>query len=162
MKAIIRIIASGLYVGYSPLAPGAIGSLWGILIYLLLRKYPIIFIFVTMLLFIIGFFVCAKAEEVFKEKDSGKIVIDEIASMCLVCFFIKPGWLMILTGFLIFRFFDTVKLPPARKAEKLPGSLGIMLDDVIAAVYTIIILSIIYLFNAAGIFPHFYMQGLSA
>jgi phosphatidylglycerophosphatase A len=157
VKVIIRIIASGLYAGYFPVAPGTIGSLLGVVIYLLLRNYPVIFIFVTMVLFIIGFFVCAKAEEIFNEKDSGKIVIDEIASMCLVCLFIKPGWFMVLTGFLIFRFFDVVKLPPARKAEKLPGSLGIMLDDVIAAVYTIIILFIIYLLDAAGIFPSFYI-----
>ena len=157
MKAIIRIIASGLYVGYSPIAPGTIGSLWGILIYLLLRRYPIIFIFITILLFIIGFFVCARAEKIFNEKDSGKIVIDEISSMCLVCFFIKPGWPMILIGFLLFRFFDIVKLPPAKRIEKLPGSLGIMLDDMIAAVYAVIVLSIIYLLNAAGIFPQLYI-----
>ncbi len=157
MKVIIRMIASGLYAGYSPVAPGTIGSLWGIVIYLLLRNYPVIFIFVTMVLFIIGFFVCAKAEEIFNEKDSGKIVIDEIASMCFVCLFIKPGWFMILTGFLIFRFFDIVKPPPVKRVERLSGSLGIMLDDVIAAVYTIIILFIIYLLNAAGIFPDFYI-----
>lgn len=157
MKVIIRMIASGLYTGYSPIAPGAIGSLWGILIYLLLHKHPVIFIFVTMLLFIIGFLVCAKAEEIFDEKDSKRIVIDEIASMCLVYLFIKPGWFMVITGFLIFRFLDVIKPPPARRAEKLSGSLGIMLDDVIAAVYTIVILFIIYLLNAAGILPLFYI-----
>ncbi len=153
MKAMIKIIASGLYVGYSPVAPGTIGSILGLLVHILLYKHPVIFIFVTAILFIIGFFVCAKAEEAFNEKDSGKIVIDEIASMCLVCLFVKPGWFMLITGFLIFRFFDVVKPPPIKKVENISGSLGIMLDDVIAAVYTIIVLFIIYLLNAAGIFP---------
>jgi len=153
VKIITRIIASGLYAGYSPVAPGTIGSLWGVLIYLLLYKHPVIFIFVTMLLFIVGFLVCAKAETIFNEKDSRKIVIDEIASMCLVYLFIKPGWFMAVVGFLIFRFFDVTKPPPIKRVEMLAGSVGIMLDDVIAAVYTIIILFIIYILNAAGIFP---------
>ena len=155
MRAIIRVIASGLYVGYSPVAPGAMGSLLGVLIYFFLYKHPHILIFVTICLFVIGFLVSAKAEKVFNEKDSGKIVIDEIASMCLVCLFLKPGWFMLIVGFLLFRFFDVAKPPPIRKIEKLSGSLGIMLDDVIAAVYTIIILFAIYLLTAAGIFPRF-------
>ena len=155
MRAIIRVIASGLYVGYSPVAPGTMGSLWGVLIYLFLYKHPDVLILVTIFLFIIGFLVCARAEKVFNEKDSGKIVIDEIASMCLVCLFLKPGWFMLIVGFLLFRFFDVAKPPPIRKIEKLSGSLGIMLDDVIAAVYTIIILFAIYLLTVVGIFPRF-------
>ena len=147
MKVITRIIASGLYAGYSPVAPGTVGSLWGVLIYLLLYKYPVIFIFATMLLFVIGFLVCAKAEAIFNEKDSRKIVIDEIASMCLVYLFIKPGWFMVVVGFLIFRFFDVTKPPPIKRVEMFAGSAGIMLDDVIAAVYTIVILFIIYALN---------------
>ncbi len=157
MKAIIRIMASGLYLGYSPVAPGTMGSLLGVLIYLFLYKYPDIFILVTICLFIIGFLVCGKAEKVFNKKDSKKIVIDEIASMCLVSLFLKPGWFMLIVGFLFFRFFDVAKPPPIRKVEKLSGSLGIMLDDIIAAVYTIIILFIIYLLSAVGIFPRFYV-----
>ena len=108
MRLLIKLISSGLYVGYSPIAPGTIASLWGIVIYILLYRYPSVFALVTLILFLVGFMVSGTAEVLFNEKDSRKIVIDEIASMCLVFMFIKPNWLMILAGFFELLFF-TVK-----------------------------------------------------
>ncbi|NQT89804.1 MAG: phosphatidylglycerophosphatase A [Candidatus Omnitrophica bacterium] len=137
MKTLIKIIASGFFTGYSPVASGTVGSLVGVLIYLSLLIYPAAYLLVVAALFIIGFLVCGRAEKIFGEKDSRKIVIDEIASMCLVYLFIKPTWLMVGAGFVLFRIFDIIKPPPARKTEDLPGSAGVMLDDIIAAVYTI-------------------------
>ena len=133
----LTIISTGCYVGYVPIGSGTVASLWGVLIYLGLYRFQALYIFVTILLFIIGFLVCGKAEKIFREKDSHKIVIDEIASMCLVYIFIKPSWLMIISGFLLFRIFDIIKPPPARRLQALPGSMGVMLDDVAAACYTI-------------------------
>lgn len=141
MKTVIKMVSSGLYIGYSPVASGTLGSIWGVLIYLQLREFPAIYIFVVMLLFIVGFLLCTKAEEIFGKKDSPKIVIDEIASMSLVYLFIKPTWFMVISGFILFRIFDIIKPPPGRKVQSLPGSAGVMLDDVVAAVYTIIILA---------------------
>lgn len=146
MKTIIKLAASGLYLGYSPVASGTVGSLLGVLIYLQLREFPVIFIFAVVHLFMLGFFVCGKAEEAFGKKDSSKIVIDEIASMCLVYLFIKPTWFMVAAGFLLFRLFDIVKPWPGRRVENLPGSVGVMLDDIVAAVYTIVALFIIWYF----------------
>jgi len=153
MKTIIKLISSGLYLGYSPIAPGTLGSLLGVLIYLLLRESPYLYITATVLLFILGFLVSGKAEEIFDEKDSDKIVIDEIASMCLVYIFIKPTWLMMGFGFLLFRLFDIMKPYPAKKVEKLSGSKGIMLDDVVAACYAILGVVILNLFLEAGVIP---------
>jgi len=147
VKTVIKMISSGLYVGYVPFAPGTFGSLLGVLIYLLLIDYPIVFKIVTFFLFTLGFLICTKAEEVYGQKDCQKIVIDETASMCLVLIFTKPGWLNIAIAFLLFRLFDILKLPPAKRIENLPGSIGIMLDDAIAAIYSIAILSICYLLN---------------
>lgn len=142
MKTVIKMVSSGFYVGYSLVASGTLGSLWGVLIYLQLREFPLIYIFVVMLLFLLGFFLCSKAEEIFERKDSPKIVIDEIASMCLVYLFIKPTWFMVILGFILFRIFDIIKPPPGKKAQSLPGSRGVMLDDVVCACYTIIALAI--------------------
>ncbi|MFH1868523.1 MAG: phosphatidylglycerophosphatase A [Candidatus Omnitrophota bacterium] len=146
MKSVIRFTASGLYLGYSPVASGTVASLLGVLIYLQLREVPVVFIFVVVHLFILGFLVCGKAEEVFGKKDSSKIVIDEIASMCLVYLFIKPTWFMVIAGFFLFRIFDIIKPWPARRVEELSGSAGVMLDDIVAALYTIIVLFLIWHF----------------
>ncbi|NQT96005.1 MAG: phosphatidylglycerophosphatase A, partial [Candidatus Omnitrophica bacterium] len=156
MKAIIKMVSSGLYAGYSPIAPGTLGSLWGVLIYLHLRDHPALFILVTVLLFILGFILCGRAEDAYGRKDSQKIVIDEIASMCLVYLFIKPTWLMLGIGFALFRLFDIIKPPPARRIEALEGSKGVMLDDLVAACYTIAVLFIVYILIERGILPGLY------
>ena len=157
MRNLIKILASGFYAGYSPVASGTVGSLWGVLIYLLLYKYPHLLILVTFLLLLLGFLICTKAEEIFGEKDSKRIVIDEIAGICLVYLFIKPTWLILIIGFLLFRFFDIIKPLPARRLEKLPGALGIMLDDMVAAIYTILVILVIYIFKLTEILPMLYI-----
>ena len=151
MKTVIKMISSGLYAGYSPIAPGTIGSMWGVLIYLQLKDFPIIYAVVTVLLFVIGFLICGRAEKVFDKKDSPRIVIDEIASMCLVYFFIRPSFFMVASGFVIFRIFDIIKPPPARRLEKFAGSHGVMLDDIVAAVYTVAVLWILSFIVPEGI-----------
>ena len=140
---IIKIVSSVCYIGYIPVVSGTISSLCGVLIYLGLRRFPLFYVSLTALLFILGFLVSGKAEKAFGRKDSSKIVIDEIASMCLVYIFVKPMWPMITAGFILFRIFDITKLFPAKKAESIPGSLGIMLDDIIAACYTIAVLLVL-------------------
>lgn len=136
------MISSGLYLGYLPKAPGTFGSLLGVLIYLLLREFRIVYIIVVTLLFVIGFLISKKAEDIFGKKDSPKIVIDEIAALCFVYLFIKPTLLMISLGFVLFRIFDILKPFPIKRVQKMPGSLGIMLDDIAAGIYVIIILAV--------------------
>lgn len=151
MKTVIKMVSSGLYVGYSPITPGTLGSIWGLLIYLQLYQYPSLYIFTVLLLFILGFLISERAEEIFGKKDSRKIVIDEIASMCLAYLFIKPDRFMITAGFILFRLFDVIKPPPARRMQILSGSAGVMMDDVVAAIYTIATLFILYLIRQKGI-----------
>lgn len=152
MKTIIKMASSGLYTGYSPIVPGTVGSLLGVFIYLRLITHPSLYVLAVLQLFALGFLICGRAEEIFNKKDSPKIVIDEIASMCLVYLFIKPTLFMLITGFILFRIFDIIKPPPARRLEKLSGSKGVMLDDVVAASYTIIVLFAIYMIKETGLF----------
>lgn len=156
MKTVIKMISSGLYAGYSPIIPGTLGSVWGALIYLQLKEFPAVYILATLLLFVTGFFICGRAEEIFNKKDSTKIVIDEIASMCLVYLFIKPTILMLILGFVLFRIFDIIKPPPAKWLQGLEGGKAVMLDDIVAAGYTIIVLFIVYFIKEAGILPGLY------
>jgi phosphatidylglycerophosphatase A len=147
---LIKLIASGLYTGYVPQAPGTAGSLLGIALYILTKRHENFFLIITLVLFAIGFLACEKAEEIFGEKDSQKIVIDETASMCLVCLFTQHDWIMLIAGFIFFRFFDIVKPYPAKQAEKLKGSKAVMLDDMVAALYAICVL---FALRLSGILP---------
>jgi phosphatidylglycerophosphatase A len=153
MKILIKLIASGFYAGYSPIAPGTLGSLWGVVLYFLFHRHASVFLSITAFLFVLGFLISERAEVIFNEKDSKKIVIDEMASMCLVYIFIKPEYIMLVSGFVLFRFFDIIKPVPARKIEKLSGAKAVMGDDLVAAVYTVLLLLTINSLQAAGILP---------
>ena len=146
MKGLIKILSTGMYVGYVPVGSGTLASILGVLIYLLLYKNMFVSIAICACFFILGFIISGKAEKIFKEKDSSKIVIDEIASMLLVCLFAGQALVMIAWGFIFFRIFDIVKPEPARMAGRFPGSMGIMLDDIVAAGYTIIVLFVLKIF----------------
>jgi len=143
VKTVVKLIASGLYTGYSPIAPGTIGSVLGVLIFLQLQESKAAYILVCLLLTVLGFLVAGPAEKLYNKKDPRVITIDEIAGMCIVYLGMPPKMWVIITGFVFYRIFDIVKPPPARNAESLKGSLGIMLDDIIAAVYANIILQIL-------------------
>ena len=142
MKTVIKLIASGLYTGYSPIAPGTIGSILGVLIFLQLYGFTWLYVITCLLLILVGFLVSERAEEIYGKKDPRRITIDEIAGMCIVYLGMKPRLWIILAGFLLFRIFDIVKPFPIRNVEKLKGSFGVMLDDIIAAIYTNLILQI--------------------
>lgn len=90
---------------------------------------------------------CEKGEAILGEKDSGKIVIDEMAGFLLANFLVplKPGPL--LAAFFLFRLFDIIKPFPARRAERLSGGFGVILDDLVAGVYTFFILHLLVFGN---------------
>lgn len=137
----VQWIATGFGVGYSPLMPGTLGSLLGLLIFLLLRPLsPVSYSLFFLLFFALGVYTSGACESVFQKKDAGEIVIDEIAAMLLVLPLIpaSAGWWT--AGFLMFRFFDITKPKPIRAVEKLPGGWGVMADDLIAAGYAILLL----------------------
>lgn len=143
MRTVIKLIASGLYTGYSPIAPGTVGSLLGVLIFLQMQGFFLGYLLITLLLIILGFLVAGKAEEIYKKKDSRKIVIDEIAGMCIVFLGMPSKLWIIIPGFFIYRILDVIKPPPIRKIEELKGSAGVMLDDIACAIYTNIFLQVL-------------------
>jgi phosphatidylglycerophosphatase A len=90
---------------------------------------------------------CQKGEEILHEKDSRKIVIDEIAGLLCANFLTPAGLKPTAAAFILFRFFDIVKVFPAGRAEQVQGGLGVILDDLVAALYTFLILRLLLLWG---------------
>ncbi|MBW1649649.1 MAG: phosphatidylglycerophosphatase A [Deltaproteobacteria bacterium] len=132
----ILFFATGGFVGYIPFAPGTFGTLHGIWLYFFLYKMPFIFSVLFISAFIIfSVLISDKAEKINGVKDPSIVVIDEIAGMLITMIGIKFNFINILTGFILFRFFDILKPFPVYVAEKkLPGGVGIVADDVIAGI----------------------------
>jgi phosphatidylglycerophosphatase A len=90
---------------------------------------------------------CEKGETILGEKDCGKIVIDEIAGFLLANFLLPVRLGPLLAAFFLFRLFDIIKPFPARQVERLSGGLGVILDDLVAGVYTLLILHLLVFGN---------------
>lgn len=151
-------------VGYSPIAPGTMGSLVGVGLYLFLRPRIVEFfiirfsgrvfddawrifaessflacvlLLVIIGLSLIGIWAASRAERLFGRKDPGAVVIDEVVGQ-LITYAMVPhfiGPIGIVLGFVLFRAFDIIKPYPIRKLEKLPSGLGIVVDDIGAGFY---------------------------
>lgn len=131
---LVKLLASGFGTGYSPFASGTTGTLVGVLLYYFLPQEFILP--AAVLVFILGVYISTAAEKLYGEKDSGKIVIDEIAGYLFSMAFLPKSWLFALLGFILFRFYDVVKPSPARESQELKGGWGVMTDDLIAGLYT--------------------------
>jgi phosphatidylglycerophosphatase A len=158
-------------VGYIPIAPGTWGSAVGVLLYLLLRwlmlnpvraslpansfvlfdpglVFVAVELIVITLVTLIGIWAASRAERIFQKKDPSQVVIDEVAGQ-LIALLPIPLWVMgpwrlfMLVAFLLFRAFDIIKPYPVRRLEALESGLGIVLDDVAAAAYAALLVSIV-------------------
>jgi phosphatidylglycerophosphatase A len=138
------IIATGLYSGYLPKAPGTWGSLVGLLLFYLLHTLSLpVYLAVVAGLFIVGFFAAGSAEKILDSKDPGIIVIDEIVGMLITMIAVPATPLTLALGFILFRIFDITKPFPVNFFDqRFHGGLGIMLDDVVAGIYSLIVLQL--------------------
>jgi len=135
-RHVIKLLSTFFYLGEMPLAPGTWGSLGGMLLYLALGvRTTLVHVCVFAAVTLVGFLVAGHAEAVFGTKDPKPVVIDEVAGIFLVFFGLKLTWPVIVLGFILYRLFDILKPPPARRLEGLGGSAGIMLDDLLCGLY---------------------------
>ncbi|MDP3789078.1 MAG: phosphatidylglycerophosphatase A [Candidatus Omnitrophota bacterium] len=144
MRKRIKFITSFFYLGHSPFMPGTMGSLGGLVIYFLVRNNEILYAFTILFLFFLGILFAGEAEKIYNRKDAGVIVIDEACGMLLALYFVPFSSFSVILGFFLFRILDILKPWPAKQMEKLTGSLGVMFDDIIAAIYANFILQIIF------------------
>lgn len=109
-------------------------------------NFNMIMIAVTALILVVGIWSATVVESDWG-KDSSRVVIDEAAGMCISLLFVPVTVPHLLAGLLLFRFFDIVKPFFIRKVEALPGGWGVMMDDVLAGVYTNILLQVLIYFK---------------
>jgi phosphatidylglycerophosphatase A len=138
----VLLPALGFGAGLARRAPGTAGTLIGIPVHLAIA--PLAFHFelaVVLGIFLIGIPLCGSAARRLGVHDHPAIVWDEIVGYLVTMLAAPAGWTAVIAGFVLFRFFDIIKPPPIRDVDhRLPGGAGIMLDDVIAGVYAMLVL----------------------
>ncbi len=137
MRRLAVFLATCGYIGYAPVAPGTFGSAAGLAIFVLVRSSGSMVVELATIgvLFAIGVWSGTEAEHHFGGVDPGPIVLDEVVGMLITLALLPVNVTGAIVGFLIFRALDVVKPWPAGRFERLPGGLGVMADDGMAALY---------------------------
>lgn len=145
-----KIITTSLGIGYIGKGAGTYAAIATCLCWYFFQTgyhYPgLDAVLITLLLTLQGVRSADVVEEIWG-KDHQRVVIDEVAGMCITLLCVPVRWEYILLGLVLFRFFDILKPLYIRKMEDLPGGLGVMADDVLAGVYANIILQLVIIFN---------------
>jgi phosphatidylglycerophosphatase A len=131
--------ALGFGSGLFPVAPGTAGTLASVpLVYFLQQQTLLIYVLVTLFVLITGSWICGYAAKKLQVHDHSGIVYDEVAGFLITMSLAPTGWQWLLAGFVLFRFFDAVKPWPISWFDKnVHGGFGIMLDDVIAGIFSL-------------------------
>lgn len=142
------LLAFGFGSGLSPFAPGTMGTLVAVPFAIALKSLGTAgFWIVLVLMFLLGIEVCNRVSRKLGVHDHGGIVWDEIVGYCLAVAFVPMQWAWLLAAFVLFRFFDIVKPWPIRQLDrKVSGGLGIMIDDIVAALFTLIVLAVLRIY----------------
>jgi len=137
------VLATAFGVGYVPFAPGTFGSLVGLVLWWLLPQTAAVQGGAILVLFVVGSWSGSVAERHFGTTDPSAVVIDEVMGMLITLFLNPVGGLGAFGAFVLFRVADIVKPFPANRLERLPGGIGVMADDGMAAVYANLVLRLI-------------------
>jgi phosphatidylglycerophosphatase A len=144
MNRFLLFFSAGFGVGYSPIAPGTLGTLLAIPLYFFLSQIPFPLYELTLLaFFFLSTWISEQAQLYWRKKDDQRIVIDEMMGFLVTMLWVPKTTLTIIAGFILFRLFDIIKPPPIRRLENVKGGYGVVLDDVVAGIYGNIILHII-------------------
>lgn len=147
MDRLIIALATGFYTGRLPVCPGTWGSLAAIIPWLFLRHLSLpAYLLMLVIVFVVGFFVSGSAEKILDQADAGPIVIDEILGMFITLTLAPDHWTAWILGFFLFRAFDIIKpFPCSWFDRRIHGGIGIMMDDVIAGLYALVCLQLMWL-----------------
>lgn len=139
------LIATGFYTGYFPLFPGTVGSAFAFFLFLIFKLHAS-FLFLPLIVgtFLIGTYASSVVEKMLGN-DPSIVVIDEIVGMWISLIFLPNNFFVWAAAFFLFRVFDIIKPFPCRRLEKIKGGVGVMLDDVMAGIYTNLLLQLIVL-----------------
>ena len=141
----LHAMSLGFGSGLSPKMPGTVGTLTGALIYFFLMPSHDWLIYGAIVIagFAIGIFICGYTAKALNVHDHPAIVWDEIIGYWLTMLLVPKTWEWLVIGFVLFRFFDIVKpWPISILDKKVKGGFGIMIDDIIAALFSLLIIQI--------------------
>ena len=137
-------IATGLGAGFSPIVPGTMGTLLAIPFYYFVSPIPSPLYELTLVaFFFFSSWISDQAERYWGKKDDRRIVIDEVMGFLVTMLWIPRSPLFIVAGFILFRFFDILKPFPIRRLERVRSGFGVVLDDVLAGIYSNIALHLV-------------------
>lgn len=147
------MVGTALGVGFSPLAPGTMGALLAVLVWLAVSlvvdfaSLQIITIFLILLFTWLGVYSGNKLEKCWGE-DPSRVVIDEVVGMWIALLAVPSDYILYaLMAFVLFRIFDIAKPFGIRRMERLGGGLGIMMDDIVAGLYSALVILLLRLFG---------------
>lgn len=140
-----KIIATVFFIGYFPVAPGTMASAFVITFLLIFKPDNMILLAILIIALFVGIVSSEMLAKHYKVKDPNWIVIDEFVGCLTAVIFLPIDWKILLAGFVIFRFFDIIKPPPIRQAERIGGGLGIMIDDLLAGIISNLLIRIFLL-----------------
>lgn len=141
-----HFVAFGFGAGLAPFAPGTFGTLLALGLYWLFAPHlgALAYLVLLVALFGLGVWACGKTGRALGAADHGGMVWDEVVAFLLVLFFTPPSLVWQAFAFLAFRLFDILKPPPIRHFDRtMKNGFGVMLDDIIAAFYALIVLAVV-------------------
>ena len=139
----VHFLALGFGSGLAAKMPGTFGTLAALPLVVLLSHYASfsVYLAVTILVSIVGIWICGKTADDMGVHDDSSIVWDEVAGMLITMLAVPLSWQTLLVGFVLFRFFDILKPWPISYLDKhVDGGFGIMIDDVLAGIFALGIL----------------------
>ena len=139
---IAKFIATFFYLGYFPFASGSFASIFGAAIAIFLQHNLFWYVTGFVIVTVLGFYASDRVEKLVGEKDPSCIVIDEVAGILIAFFMLPLRPSVVISAFFLFRAFDMFKIYPANKFEEIKGGSGVMMDDLVAGIYTNLVMQI--------------------
>lgn len=140
MKPLSYLISTFFYLGKLPKAPGTWGSLGALLVWSFIPESLFFRFILLSLTLIIGFIACENTLKESDDPDPSFIVIDEVVGLWITLLFVPKTIFLFTLGFLLFRLFDILKPSFIYSVQFLKGSWGILLDDILAGVLSLLVL----------------------
>ena len=144
----IHFLAFGFGSGLAPVAPGTFGTLVGIPFFFFMASLPLWgYLSLILAFFLFGVWLCDRSSKMLGVHDHGGIVWDEIVGYLVTMIAAPAGWEWVIVGFILFRIFDIFKPWPIAYLDRhVSGGFGIMVDDILAGVYAMLILQLLSYF----------------
>jgi phosphatidylglycerophosphatase A len=136
-----RFVATFFYLGKLPIAPGTWGSMGALILWLFLPVTTSVHLSVILILFVLGVYSSQQVAKYMQVHDPSEVVIDEAVGMGISLFMLPHSYGLYLLAFIVFRIFDILKPSFIYQVQNFPGGWGIMLDDVLAGLFTLAIVS---------------------